>query len=40
LEASLLDRYRLYIVVSRVGEILIVQLPDEWQLVNDQLISL
>jgi hypothetical protein len=28
------------IVVSRVGEILRVDLPDGWQLINDQISSL
>jgi hypothetical protein len=37
LEASLLDRYRVIILVSPVGEILHVYLPDEWELVNDQI---
>ena len=40
LEATLLDRYRMRIIVSRVGEILRVDLPDEWELVNDHLITL
>jgi hypothetical protein len=39
LEATLLERYRMKIIVSRVGEILRVQLPDGWELVNDQLVS-
>jgi hypothetical protein len=37
LQAGLLDRYRITIFVSRVGEILRVELPDEIVLVNDQL---
>lgn len=40
LEASLLERYRMRVVVSGVGEILQVELPDGWELVNDQLNSL
>jgi hypothetical protein len=36
-EASLLDRYRIIILVSSVGEILHVYLPDDWELVNDQI---
>jgi hypothetical protein len=40
LEAALFDRYRMLIIVSRVGEILRVDLPDGWQLINDQLYSL
>ena len=40
LEASLLDRYRMLVIVSRVGEILRVELPDDWELINDQLMSL
>jgi hypothetical protein len=40
LEASVLERYRMRVLVSRVGEILKVELPDEWELVNDQLVSL
>jgi hypothetical protein len=37
LQAGLLDRYHVTIFVSRVGEILRVELPDEIVLVNDQL---
>jgi hypothetical protein len=37
LQAHLLDRYKITIFVSRVGEILRVELPDEIVLVNDQL---
>lgn len=37
LQAGFLDRYRVTIFVSRVGEILRVELPDELVLVNDQL---
>jgi hypothetical protein len=40
LEATVLDRYRMRVIVSRVGEILRVELPDGWELLNDQLISL
>lgn len=40
LEAVVLERYRMRIIVSAVGEILRVDLPDGWQLVNDQLITL
>jgi hypothetical protein len=40
LETLLLDRYRIAIFVSRVGEILRVELPDEVVLVNDQLANL
>jgi hypothetical protein len=40
LEAMILDRYRMLILVSRVGEILRVELPDGWELVNDQLIPM
>lgn len=40
LQTQLLDRYRIAIVVSRVGEILRVELPDEVVLVNDQLTVL
>jgi hypothetical protein len=37
LQARLLDRYQITIYVSRVGEILRVELPDEILLLNDQL---
>ena len=40
LQAQFLDRYRIAIIVSRVGEILRVELPDEWVLVNDELTVL
>jgi hypothetical protein len=40
LEATVLDRYRMRVVVSPVGEILRVDLPDGWQLVNDQFLNL
>jgi hypothetical protein len=39
LKARLLDRYQMVIFVSRVGEILRVELPDEIVLTNDQLFS-
>ncbi len=35
LEAKILDRYKIFIFVSRVGEILWVHLPDEFVLRND-----
>jgi hypothetical protein len=37
-QTQLLDRYRILILVSRVGEILRVELPGDWTLVNDQLM--
>ena len=37
LQARLLDRYSIVLVVSRVGEILRIELPNELVLVNDQL---
>jgi hypothetical protein len=37
LEAVALERYHMIVVVSPTGEILEVQLPDGWHLVNDQL---
>ena len=40
LEATLLERYRMIVIVSRVGEILRVDLPDGWQLLNENLVSL
>lgn len=40
LETKILDRFPIKIVVSRVGEILRVELPDEIVLTNDQLITL
>ncbi len=40
LQTRLLDRYSFSLFVSRVGEILRVELPDEWILVNDQLVIL
>jgi hypothetical protein len=39
LETRLLDRYRVSLVVSRVGEILRIDLPDELVLINDLLNS-
>ena len=39
LQARLLDRYQARIFVSRVGEILRVDLPDEVVLLNDQLAN-
>jgi len=39
LRARLLDRYQIVIFVSRVGEILRVELPDEIVLTNDQLFN-
>jgi hypothetical protein len=39
LQSHLLDRYQITIFVSRVGEILRVELPDEIVLVNDQLAA-
>src|SRR5581483_115910 len=40
LQAPLLDRYRVVVMVSRVGEILRVELPDDLAFVNEQLSSL
>jgi hypothetical protein len=40
LDATLLDSYRMYVVVSGVGEILRIDLPDGWVLLNDDLFSL
>ncbi|MDB6125372.1 MAG: hypothetical protein JWQ71_4365 [Pedosphaera sp.] len=40
LKAKVLDRFPIVIMVSRVGEILRVELPDDWVLVNDQLTTL
>jgi hypothetical protein len=40
LEARLLDKYRVVLLVSRVGEILRVELPGEVTLVNEALINL
>ncbi|HWY77174.1 MAG TPA: hypothetical protein VN281_16240 [Verrucomicrobiae bacterium] len=40
LQAPLLDRYHIVVIVSRVGEILRVELPDEVSFVNEQLTTL
>ena len=40
LQTRLLDRYQIVVIISRVGEILRVELPDEVVLINDQLTSL
>ncbi len=39
LQMKLLDRYQVVIMVSAVGEILRVELPDDWTLVNEQLVN-
>ena len=39
LEARLLDRYKISVLVSRVGEIMRVELPGDLILVNDDIIS-
>lgn len=39
LEARLLDRYKISVLVSRVGEIMRVELPGDIVLVNDDIIS-
>jgi hypothetical protein len=39
-QAPLLDRFHVVVIVSRVGEILRVELPDEVVFVNDQLTTL
>jgi hypothetical protein len=39
LEATLLNQYRVTLLISRVGEILRVELPGQFSLVNDQLGS-
>jgi hypothetical protein len=39
LQLKLLDRYQVVVTVSSVGEILRVELPDGWSLVNEQLID-
>jgi hypothetical protein len=39
LRTRLLDRYDVVVIVSRAGEILRVQLPDEFTLVNDRLAA-
>jgi hypothetical protein len=38
-QARLLDRYQVSLLVSQVGEILRIELPDELVLVNDQLVT-
>jgi hypothetical protein len=40
LKTKVLDRFPITIMVSRVGEILRVELPDDWVLVNDQFMNL
>jgi hypothetical protein len=40
LQARLLDRYQIVVVVSRVGEILRVELPNGLLLVNEALSTL
>jgi hypothetical protein len=40
LQARLFDRFHIIIMVSQVGEILRVELPDEWALVNTQFSEL
>jgi hypothetical protein len=40
LKTKILDRFPIVIMVSRVGEILRVELPDDWVLVNDQFMNL
>jgi hypothetical protein len=39
LQTRVLDKYEIKIFISRVGEILRVELPDEVVLVNDQLAA-
>jgi hypothetical protein len=39
LQARLFDRYHIKVTVSRVGEILRVDLPDDWVLVNEALVQ-
>ena len=39
LQMKLLDRYQVVVLVSTVGEILRVELPDDWTLVNEQLVN-
>jgi len=36
LQCKLFDRYQIVVIVSQVGEILRVELPDGWLLLNDQ----
>jgi hypothetical protein len=40
LQAKLLDRYQAVVVISRVGEILRIELPNEIVLVNDAFVTL
>lgn len=40
LQSTLFDRFRIVVIVSQVGEILRVELPDEWLLINDELTNL
>ena len=40
LQTTLLDRYRVVVFLSRVGEILRVELPDDWVLVNEEAAGL
>ncbi len=40
LQARIFDRFMIIIMVSEVGEILRVELPDEWNIVNDQFSDL
>lgn len=40
LEAKLFDRYGIAVIVSQVGQIMRVELPDNWVLINDNLTTL
>lgn len=40
LQAHIFDRFMIVIVVNEVGEILRVELPDEWSIINDQFSDL
>ncbi len=40
LRARLFDRYEVVVIISQVGEILRVELPDGWVLINDTLTTL
>jgi hypothetical protein len=40
LKAKLLDRFGIVVVVNRVGEVLRVELPDEWVLASDPLSTM
>ncbi len=40
LQTTLLDRFRIVVIVSQVGEILRVELPDDWLLINNDLTNL